>query len=152
MSLFLKINSDQEFVDKVLEIVEPYVTPEQLTTITNTLVKASDLATVATTGSYTDLINKPAPTDLTDYAKTADLATVATSGSYTDLSNKPALATVATSGSYDDLTNKPAPTDLTPYAKTADVNTALATNSTTDKAYADSLVADVRMVADIVVN
>lgn len=36
------------------------------------------------------------------------LATVATSGSYNDLSNKPALAAVATSGSYTDLTNKPA--------------------------------------------
>lgn len=41
------------------------------------------------------------------------LATVATSGSYNDLSDKPTiptlptLATVATSGSYDDLSNKP---------------------------------------------
>ena len=35
------------------------------------------------------------------------LATVATSGSYNDLSNKPNLATVATSGSYNDLSNKP---------------------------------------------
>lgn len=35
------------------------------------------------------------------------LATVATSGSYNDLSNKPALKTVATSGSYTDLTDKP---------------------------------------------
>jgi hypothetical protein len=35
------------------------------------------------------------------------LATVATSGSYTDLTDKPALATVATSGSYNDLIDKP---------------------------------------------
>ena len=35
------------------------------------------------------------------------LSTVATSGSYTDLTNKPSLATVATSGSYTDLTNTP---------------------------------------------
>ena len=35
------------------------------------------------------------------------LATVATSGSYSDLTNKPTLATVATSGNYNDLTNKP---------------------------------------------
>ena len=41
-----------------------------------------------------------------------DLATVATSGSYSDLENKPDLATVATSGKYDDLSNKPSiPTD-----------------------------------------
>ena len=36
-----------------------------------------------------------------------DLATVATTGSYNDLTNKPNLATVATTGSYNDLTNKP---------------------------------------------
>jgi hypothetical protein len=35
------------------------------------------------------------------------LATVATSGSYADLTNRPSLATVATSGSYVDLSNKP---------------------------------------------
>ena len=62
---------------------------------------------------------------LTGYAKTADLSTVATSGSYNDLSDKPTipsaythpathpasmitgLAQVATSGSYADLGNKP---------------------------------------------
>ena len=36
-----------------------------------------------------------------------DLATVATTGSYTDLTATPSLSTVATSGSYTDLTNKP---------------------------------------------
>ena len=35
------------------------------------------------------------------------LATVATTGDYDDLIDKPSLATVATSGSYADLTNKP---------------------------------------------
>ena len=34
--------------------------------------------------------------------------TVAFTGNYNDLSNRPALKTVATSGSYNDLTNKPA--------------------------------------------
>jgi hypothetical protein len=53
------------------------------------------LATVASTGSYTDLINLP------------DLARVATSGNYLDLSNKPALSTVAYTGSYTDLLNLP---------------------------------------------
>lgn len=37
----------------------------------------------------------------------SDLKTVAFSGSYNDLTNKPTLATVATSGSYNDLSNKP---------------------------------------------
>ena len=62
---------------------------------------------------------------LDGYAKTAELSTVATSGSYNDLSDKPTiptaythpsshpasmitgLSTVATSGSYNDLSNKP---------------------------------------------
>ena len=35
------------------------------------------------------------------------LATVATTGSYSDLSGKPTLATVATTGSYNDLSDKP---------------------------------------------
>lgn len=65
-----------------------------------------NFATVATSGSYNDLTDKPvipeAP-DLTPYAKTADLSTVATSGSYEDLTNKPNLF----SGNYEDLTNKP---------------------------------------------
>ena len=78
--------------------------------------------------------NKVAQIDLTPYAETADLATVATTGDYDDLLNKPTipaaqvqsdwlesdttaksyilnkpnLAPVATSGSYADLSNKPA--------------------------------------------
>lgn len=51
--------------------------------------------------------------ELDKKADSSSLATVATSGSYADLTNKPTLAAVATSGSYDDLTNKPAiPADL----------------------------------------
>jgi hypothetical protein len=53
------------------------------------------LATVATTGVYTDLTGKPT------------LSTVATSGAYTDLSGKPTLSTVATTGVYSDLTGRP---------------------------------------------
>jgi hypothetical protein len=65
----------------------------------------SSLATVATSGAYSDLTGKPtlfsgAYTDLTGKPT---LATVATSGSYVDLTNKPSLF----SGSYTDLTNKP---------------------------------------------
>ena len=72
---------------------------------------SADLATVATSGSYTDLVNKPSipskTSDLTNdsgfltshqdisgKANSADLATVATSGSYNDLSNKPTIPTV----------------------------------------------------------
>lgn len=79
------------------------------------------LATVATTGSYTDLSNTPTIPDAQiqsdwtqsdntklDYIKNKpSLATVATTGSYSDLSGTPSLANVATSGSYNDLSNKP---------------------------------------------
>ena len=65
-----------------------------------------NFATVAESGSYNDLTDKPvipeAP-DLTPYAKTADLSTVATSGSYNDLTDKPNLF----DGDYNSLTNKP---------------------------------------------
>ena len=78
-----------------------------------------NLATVATSGSYADLSNKPtipaaqvnsdwnASEGVAQILNKPTLATVATSGAYSDLSGKPSLATVATSGSYDDLTNKP---------------------------------------------
>ena len=54
------------------------------------------------------------------YDKTPTLATVATSGSYSDLSNKPSLATVATSGSYSDLSNKPTIPSITNCYQTGD--------------------------------
>ena len=49
---------------------------------TSTYVEADDLATVATTGDYSDLIGTP------------NLAAVATSGDYDDLINKPTIPTV----------------------------------------------------------
>lgn len=87
---------------------------------------ASSLATVATTGDYADLTNKPtipaaqvqsdwtqADNTEVDYIKNKPtLAAVATSGNYGDLSGTPTFATVATSGDYDDLINK-RPSDYT---------------------------------------
>ena len=61
----------------------------------------ADLATVATSGSYNDLSNKPtipAAQVNSDWNAATGVAQIL---------NKPALATVATSGSYNDLTNKP---------------------------------------------
>lgn len=71
---------------------------------------SSSLATVATTGSYTDLDNKPsiptATSDLTNdsgfitssaltpYALSSSLATVATTGAYSDLTGTPTIPTV----------------------------------------------------------
>lgn len=61
----------------------------------------SSLATVASTGSYTDLANKPsiaAAQVNSDWSASSGIA---------QISNKPSLATVATSGSYSDLSGKP---------------------------------------------
>lgn len=68
------------------------------------LTKDADLATVAKSGSYEDLSNKPTIPDIiglatetyvdnkvADYTKTVDLADVATSGSYNDLTDKPTI-------------------------------------------------------------
>ena len=61
------------------------------------IINKPNFATVATSGSYADLTNKP----------------TLFSGAYADLTGKPTLATVATSGSYTDLINKPTiPTDV----------------------------------------
>jgi|694.fasta_scaffold100487_2 hypothetical protein len=59
------------------------------------------LATVAGTGDYNDLNNRPS------------LAAVATSGAYSDLSGRPTLAAVATSGAYSDLSGTPTIVALT---------------------------------------
>ena len=56
---------------------------------------ARDLPSVALTGEYADLLNKP------------NFHEVALSGDYRDLKNLPALKPVATSGSYPDLTERP---------------------------------------------
>lgn len=87
-------------------------------------VQPGDLATVATSGDYDDLLNKPsipsAPGTLnTDNSSaqsvnssealsgTVKLHKVSKTGTYSDLIGTPPLATVATSGSYNDLSNKP---------------------------------------------
>ena len=79
-------------------------------------------ATVATTGDYDDLIDKP---DLSIYAESSDLATVATTGDYDDLLNKPTLF----DGDYDSLTNKP---DLSIYAESSDLATVATTGDYDD--------------------
>jgi hypothetical protein len=101
---------------------ETYVTTRgYLTSVSwNDVTSKPSFATVATTGSYNDLINKPTlfsgsyndltnkPTLVTSYNQLTDLPSLF-SGSYNDLTNKPTLF----SGSYTDLTNKPTiPTDI----------------------------------------
>ena len=71
----------------------------------NELNNKPDLKPVATSGNYNDLIGKP------------NLHTVATSGNYNDLIGKPNLHTVATSGNYNDLKDKPNISDSIIYKK-----------------------------------
>ena len=65
------------------------------------ILNKPDFATVATSGSYNDLTDKPT---IPDAQVNADWN--ATSG-VAEILNKPTLATVATSGSYNDLTDTP---------------------------------------------
>jgi trimeric autotransporter adhesin len=109
-------------------------TKSQVDTALGLKASSSSLATVATSGSYADLTNKPTiptvPTAVSAFtndsgyqtaanvsssistaiagkANTSSLATVATTGKYSDLTGTPTLATVATTGSYSDLTGAP---------------------------------------------
>ena len=74
---------------------------EQTDDLLATKADSADLATVATSGSYNDLSNKP-----TIPAAQVNSNWDAVSG-VAQILNKPTLATVATSGSYSDLSNKP---------------------------------------------
>jgi hypothetical protein len=91
--------------------------------LADSATQPGDLTTVAISGDYADLTNKPtlgtaAATDSTAYATAAQ-------GTLADSATQPGdLSTVATSGSYNDLTNKPtlgtaAATDATAYATAA---------------------------------
>lgn len=59
------------------------------------------------TTSTNPIQNKIVTSALAGKMNNVTLATIATSGSYSDLKNTPTLANVATSGSYNDLSNKP---------------------------------------------
>ena len=78
-----------------------FYSKEQTDTLLSAKANSTDLATVATTGSYDDLLNKP-----TIPAAQVNSDWDAISG-VAQILNKPTLATVATSGSYSDLLNKP---------------------------------------------
>lgn len=80
-------------VPTIIEVVDAFARTE-LVRLENLI---NNLATVARTGSYNDLTDKPViPTP-------PELSQVAYTGEYDDLLNKPTLF----SGNYNDLTNKP---------------------------------------------
>ena len=74
--------------------------------LADSATQPGDLATIATTGSYDDLTDKP--TLGTASAEDVGYFATAAQGSLADSAVQPGdLATVATSGSYNDLTDKP---------------------------------------------
>ena len=83
----------------------------------STFVKEDDLATVATTGNYDDLENKPTipevPTNVSAFTNDAgylvsnDVSTFLTSNDVSTLVDESDLKQVAFSGDYEDLDNKP---------------------------------------------
>ena len=122
--------------------------------------QSANLATVATTGDYADLTNRPSipaaqvqadytqsdstavdyikhKPDLSVYAQSANLATVATSGSYTDLQDKPSIPAAQVQADYeqsddtatDYIKNKP---DLSVYAQSANLATVATSGAYSD--------------------
>lgn len=103
------------------------ITADKLNNLEGSAAEVDKLKTVATTGSYNDLKNKPTiegqELDGNLSLSTLGFADVATSGSYTDLLNAPTIggkvlkfgmtlsdlgiSTAGTSGRYADLTEKP---------------------------------------------
>jgi len=81
-------------------VLQPYAK----TTDLGAYAKAADLSGYAKTA---DLGPYAKTADLTAYAKVASLATIAGTGSWNDLKDKPALGKVATSDKYSDLTGLP---------------------------------------------
>lgn len=102
---------------------------------------SADLATVAESGSYNDLLNKP-----TIPAAQVNSDWDAVSG-VAQILNKPSLATVATSGSYSDLSNKPtignATLTIQKNGTTVDTFTANATSNKTINITVPTTAADV---------
>lgn len=106
LSQYYTKNETEQYVQDELE---DYYDKTETNALLDEKANSADLATVATTGSYNDLINKPvipAGQIQSDWSQT--------NPSEVDyIKNKPNLATVATSGNYNDLNHKP---DLSIYA------------------------------------
>lgn len=77
--------------------------------------KVDNLKTVATSGSYADLTNKPTIPTVTDTIENGNSNAISSDAVYDALAlkaNSTSLATVATTGSWDDLLNKPSISDF----------------------------------------
>lgn len=95
-----------------------------INTALNAKANTSSLATVATSGNYNDLTNKP-----TIPAAQVNSDWNSTSG-VSEILNKPTLSNVATTGDYDDLTNTPSEVYYATSSTGANDNNKVATTST----------------------
>lgn len=97
------LEQDLVAIETDISALETAVNGKANSTHTHTATDVTGLATVATSGSYNDLIDKPTiPTayshlDTHPASMITGLATVATSGSYEYLSDKPTIPTIPTS-------------------------------------------------------
>lgn len=103
--LVIDFNTDSGITDISIPLTDifnadNYYTKSEVDTALAAKANSSSLSTVATSGSYNDLSDKPAiPTQVnSDWNASSGVAQIL---------NKPTLATVATSGSYNDLSDKP---------------------------------------------
>lgn len=76
-------------------------------TDTSDLTNGAGYITSAALPTKTSDLTNDGSDGTSTYVEADDLATVATTGDYSDLTGTPNLAAVATSGDYDDLINKP---------------------------------------------
>ena len=111
-----------DFVNDVGFITNPTVSWNQI-------LNKPSFASVALTGDYTSLINKPTipvvPTNLSAFTNNAGFITLADI-TWNNIANKPNWSTVAYTGSYPDLANKPSiPTDI---SQLTDTTNRLASN------------------------
>lgn len=81
--------------------------PKLTMSAVNGIITAEAMGTSTTEQNIEMVTKGYVDSGLSAKADSSSLATVATSGRYTDLSNRPSLASVATSGSYNDLSDKP---------------------------------------------
>ena len=109
---------------------------------------SASLATVATTGDYDDLLDKPtlgtmAAESASDYTKTSGLATVATTGDYDDLLDKPTIPAAQVNSDWNansgvaEILNKPtlgtmAAESASDYTKTSGLATVATSGSYND--------------------
>lgn len=127
----------EEVDEKIAEIptFDPtnYYTKSQVYTKTETngllaqKVNTSSLATVATSGSYNDLTNKPTIPDVSNYyTKSETYNQTEVNNLLSAKADTSSLSTVATTGDYDDLLNKPTiPTN----AEQLPIESGIATNT-----------------------